>query len=47
MLAKYWPSLAIFKERLDREYPQCGTTLPLPFPEKLQELAQESTELGK
>lgn len=47
MLAKYSPNLTIFKERIDREYPQYGKTLPLPFPEKLQELAEESTRSSK
>lgn len=43
MLAKYSPNLAVFKERLDREYPQYGNTLPLPFPEKLEDLIGDTT----
>jgi P63C domain len=42
MIAKYSPNLQVFNQRLDREYPQYGKTLPLPFPEKLKELARES-----
>jgi hypothetical protein len=33
MLMKYSPTWQIFIERLDREYPQWGTTLMLPFPD--------------
>jgi P63C domain len=33
MLMKYSPNWAVFMERLDREYPQWGSTLMLPFPE--------------
>jgi hypothetical protein len=31
-------------KRLDQEYPQYGKTMPLPFPEKLQELAHEVSQ---
>jgi hypothetical protein len=44
MLAKYSPNLEVFNERVDREYPQYGKTLPLPFPEKLQELIEEVSQ---
>jgi len=44
MLAKYSPNLEIFMERLDREYPQYGKTMKLPFPEKLEALADEAIE---
>ncbi len=33
MLMKYSPSWRIFMERLDKEYPQWGKTLMLPFPD--------------
>jgi hypothetical protein len=33
MLMKYAPDWQVFMERLDREYPQWGKTLMLPFPE--------------
>lgn len=32
MLMKYSPNWKVFMERLDREYPQWGSTLMLPFP---------------
>jgi hypothetical protein len=41
MIAKYSLDLETFTARLDREYPQYGKTMPLPFPEKLQVLADE------
>jgi hypothetical protein len=44
MIAKYSPDLGTFTTRLDREYPQYGKTMPLPFPEKLQLLADEIME---
>jgi hypothetical protein len=44
MLAKYSVDLSTFNERVDREYPQYGTTMKLPFPEKLEALAYEATE---
>jgi hypothetical protein len=44
MLAKYSPNLEVFNEPVDREYPQYGKTLPLPFPEKLQELIEEVSQ---
>jgi hypothetical protein len=33
MLMKYSPNWRIFMDRLDREYPQWGTTMLLPFPD--------------
>jgi hypothetical protein len=33
MLMKYSPNWQVFMERLDREYPQWGSTLLLPFPD--------------
>jgi P63C domain len=33
MLMKYSPDWRIYMERLDREYPQWGSTLMLPFPD--------------
>lgn len=42
MLAKYSPNVQTFNERMDREYPQYGKTMPLPFPEKLEVLAYEA-----
>lgn len=33
MLMKYSPNWQVFMDRLDREYPQWGTTLLLPFPD--------------
>ncbi len=33
MLMKYSPNWKVFMERLDREYPQWGSNLMLPFPE--------------
>ncbi len=44
MLAKYSVDLNTFTERVDREYPQYGTTMKLPFPEKLEALAYEAME---
>jgi P63C domain len=44
MIAKYSPTLEVFVERLDREYPQYGKTMKLPFPEKLEALAHEVME---
>ncbi len=44
MLAKYSVELSTFNERVDREYPQYGTTMKLPFPEKLEALAYEATD---
>lgn len=44
MIAKYSPTLEVFYKRLDQEYPQYGKTMPLPFPEKLQELAHEVSQ---
>lgn len=44
MIAKYSPALEVFYKRLDLEYPQYGKTMPLPFPEKLEELAHEVTQ---
>lgn len=41
MIAKYSPSLEVFHNRLDQEYPQYGKTMPLPFSDKLEELAHE------
>ncbi|MFZ1887597.1 MAG: P63C domain-containing protein [Candidatus Binataceae bacterium] len=43
MLAKYSPNLETFMERVDLEYPQYGQTMKLPFPEKLEALADEAT----
>jgi hypothetical protein len=45
MIAKYSPDLATFKHRLDREYPQYGKTMELPFPEEIEALAGETVEL--
>ncbi len=42
MLAKYSRDLETFMERVDREYPQYGKTMKLPFAEKLEELADEA-----
>jgi hypothetical protein len=33
MLVKYAPNWRVFMDRMDREYPQWGTNLLLPFPE--------------
>ncbi len=44
MIAKYPPNLQTFNERMDREYPQYGKTMPLPFPEKLEVLAHEAMD---
>ncbi len=41
MIAKYSPNLEVFNDRMDREYPMYGKTMPLPFPEKLEELTHE------
>jgi P63C domain len=38
MLAKYSRDLETFMKRVDKEYPQYGKTMKLPFPEKLEEL---------
>jgi hypothetical protein len=42
MLAKYSPNLETFKHRMDVEYPQYGKTMELPFPEKIEALADEA-----
>jgi hypothetical protein len=42
MLLKYSPTWQVFLDRLDREYPQWGIPLKLPFPEKLEALAFET-----
>lgn len=34
MLMKYAPNWRVFMDRLDREFPQWGDTLMLPFPEE-------------
>jgi len=44
MIAKYSPNLRVFNDRMDREYPMDGKTMPLPFPEKLEELAREVSQ---
>ena len=44
MLAKCWPNLQGFNDRLDREYPQYRATLKLPFPEKLEALADDAMD---
>lgn len=44
MIAKYSPDLETFKRRMDKEYPQYGRTMELPFPEKLEMLADEALE---
>lgn len=36
MLMKYSPDWQIFMDRLDREYPQWGDSLMLPFPENYE-----------
>jgi P63C domain-containing protein len=41
MIAKYSPTLEVFMDRLDKEYPQWGKTMTLPFPGKLEVLASE------
>jgi len=42
MLLKYSPSWEIFKDRLDIEYPPWGKPMKLPFPERLEILADEA-----
>jgi hypothetical protein len=37
MLMKYSPNWRIFMDRLDREFPQWGTTMMLPFPDDYAE----------
>ena len=36
MLMKYSPDWQVFMDRLDREFPQWGETLLLPFPDNYQ-----------
>ena len=45
MLAKYSRDLDTFKRRMDVEYPQYGKNMELPFPEKLEALADEALEI--
>jgi hypothetical protein len=37
MIAKYSPTLEVFAKRLDQDYPEYGTMMPLPVPEKPKE----------
>lgn len=36
MLMKYSPTWLVFQDRLDREFPQWGKTMPLPFPDNYE-----------